>query len=154
MEKNISDFKNAYESPSLYLDNFFSNLRNQVDIEAELKLIKFHDNFTLQDRINHIRQNTIENINSFEEECFDNLNAHYERIYDFFEKILNAISLENREIKEAMFIDFKKVLFSNKGLYFALSDTNGSENFGCLISIDNIFSEKIANDLFWLVLNV
>ena len=67
MEKNVQDFKMSYESPRLYLDNYFSDTRNRVDIEAELKIIKFNADSNVHDKINQIRQGMINKIDSFEE---------------------------------------------------------------------------------------
>ena len=152
MDKNIVEFLLSYESPRLYLDNYFSDLRNQADIETELKLIKFNDSRSTKNKINKARQNILENIKEFEKECIENFNARTELINELFKQISDSIQLEKYEQVEQMFIGFKNLLFSNKYLYFTYNGNKrdkAKEYFGSLIIIDNIFTEKIGKIIFW-----
>ena len=154
MAKNLRDFKMSFESPRLYLDNYFSDTRNRVDIEAELQIIKFHSDSTIYERINKIRESMIERINLFEEECIMSYRTQCDLITQFAKEISNLIKLEktgDEQIMERIFLEFKKVLFLNKALHFLLNDQSQSdipkEHFGKLLQIDTLFSEKCLNFL-------
>jgi len=154
MEKNVQDFKMSYESPRLYLDNYFSDTRNRVDIEAELKIIKFNADSNVHDKINQIRQGMINKIDSFEEECIQNFRKQSELISQFSRKISNLIKTENKgdeQMIENIFLEFKQILFLNRALHFFVSNQSQSEmskeNFGKLLHIDILFSEKCLNFL-------
>ena len=154
MEKNIQDFKMSFESPRLYLDNYFSETRNRVDIEAELHIMKFHSDSTVYDKINKIRQSMIEKIDLFEEECLMSFRSRWNLITQFSKEISNLIRLEKageQKLMENIFLEFKKDLFLNKALYFLINDHSQSEianeYFGKLLHIDMFFSEKCVNFL-------
>ena len=155
MNKNVRDFKLSYESPRLYLDNYFGETRNNVDVQAELQIIKHHENLDMHNKINKTRQTLIERINLYEDECLKNLSFHRDSISQISKRISHFIRLESNgdaRLMENIFFEFKKALFTNKVLHF-LQNKNADfvisdEHFGKIVCIDKLLSEKCLDFLF------
>ena len=67
--KDLDELKEIIESPSLYLESYFADMRNDVDKEFTSKLAHQQDDNQTENELNQLWQVMIEKINSFEQQC-------------------------------------------------------------------------------------
>ena len=121
--KVIDDLKQIYETPKLYLDNFFMDLRNEIDKQVNTNLINLEEE---KDKIelNEIWKEMISKIESFEKECNQNSINDFQKIsnLNIFEFDLKQDKVNDlNEIREQIYtIEYQmmKQLFQNKTIAF------------------------------------
>ena len=121
---DLSELKRTAELPRLFLDNYFSELRNEVDKEITAKLIDHQNNERKKKKYNEIWQKMIAKISPFEEECINSewtLSGNLERI-NAIEAILNGDEPTDLDAIQEMIeneeINIMKQLFKNKTIIF------------------------------------
>lgn len=127
--KKLEALINITTLPGLYLANYFSSLRNQVDKEIAFKQIKLPIYHEKRVRLEKIWTETIARIDSFEKECVKqkpNLAANRDRV-----NALEAIILNDKEavdwndVKLALETEENSVLrnlFGNKTIVYLKVD--------------------------------
>ena len=126
-EKLLNDsnnIKDIIDFPSLYLENYFIELRNDIDKEFALKQLELQNDEEKKKDLNELWQKMIEKTDSFEKSCIKSsydLEKHKTRI-NKIETILNnqeTINLKKaeEEIKTEE-INLLKILFQNKTILF------------------------------------
>ena len=126
-EKLLNDsnnIKDIIDFPSLYLENYFIELRNDIDKEFALKQLELQNDEEKKKELNELWQKMIEKTDSFEKSCIKSsydLEKHKTRI-NKIETILNnqeTINLKKaeEEIKTEE-INLLKILFQNKTILF------------------------------------
>ena len=126
-EKLLNDsnnIKDIIDFPSLYLENYFIELRNDIDKEFALKQLELQNDEEKKKDLNELWQKIIEKTDSFEKSCIKSsydLEKHKTRI-NKIETILNnqeTINLKKaeEEIKTEE-INLLKILFQNKTILF------------------------------------
>ena len=95
-------------SPRLYLINFFDDLRNQIDTEAEIYMAKHKYRVELKEKALQQQVAMINELDLFQERCLDNLAA----------KPIEQLSLHQVQNLERDLYSRKKMLFMKKGLIF------------------------------------
>lgn len=158
LKEYIEEFKFTFKCPKLFISNYFSKTRTEVDISAE-KLLGLNVNSTqIYDKINNNRIAIINEINSFEEECLLNLKKNSIKDKSLVDDLNESIKVIDNELdnkydikKHANYVfrqynKLKTHLFLNKGLIFTQRLTNDSfksDNtwFGILILIDDYLDE-------------
>ena len=89
--KDLEELKDIIEFSRLYLANYFSELRNEVDKEFISILMHHHGDEQIKTNLNQSWKKMIEHINSFEEQCINtrvDLTENEERI-NSIETVLN-----------------------------------------------------------------
>ena len=117
IRKNLDHFRTSIESPRLYLADELSKLKNEIDIEAENKLINLNGctfktaarKNTDKDKINSNRKQMVDEIDRYEEKLFNKLTSN-ELEANFIEKLYMDIekhehSLKNLEKSQSNFKD-------------------------------------------------
>ena len=126
-EKLLNDsnnIKDIIDFPSLYLENYFIELRNDIDKEFALKQLELQNDEEKKKDLNELWQKIIEKTDSFEKSCIKSsydLEKHKTRI-NKIDTILNnqeTINLKKaeEEIKTEE-INLLKILFQNKTILF------------------------------------
>ena len=126
-EKLLNDsnnIKDIIDFPSLYLENYFIELRNDIDKEFALKQLELQNDEEKKKDLNELWQKMIEKTDLFEKSCIKSsydLEKHKTRI-NKIETILNnqeTINLKKaeEEIKTEE-INLLKILFQNKTILF------------------------------------
>ena len=120
----LNKIKDIVELPSLYLENYFIELRNDVDKEFASKLLELQNDEEEKKELNELWQQMIEKIDSFETSCktvsYD-FEKNKTRINEMEKKLNNqdAINLkETEKIIENEEINLLKILFKNKTILF------------------------------------
>jgi len=126
-------------SPRLYLINFFDDLRNQIDTEAEIYMAKHKYGVELKEEALQQQVAMINEVDLFQERCLDSLAA----------KPIEQLSLHQVQNLERDLYARKKMLFMNKGLIFL----NMSDLLVRLVQKDQPFHFEIENDDFLRVAN-
>ena len=127
IEKLLNDsnnIKDIIDFPSLYLENYFIELRNDIDKEFALKQLELQNDEEKKKDLNELWQKIIEKTDSFEKSCIKSsydLEKHKTRI-NKIDTILNnqeTINLKKaeEEIKTEE-INLLKILFQNKTILF------------------------------------
>lgn len=122
ISKALENLKILLELPKLYLSNYFSDLRNQVDKEISLDLIKEEKK---KRQLNKLWKQMIEKIDSFEKQCIKNPITNTEAInqkLDSIEEVLSKQETNNfDEIHQEIIdeeINVLKQLFQNRTIVF------------------------------------
>ena len=68
----MNDLRQAVEDPSLYLYNYFYEIRNKVDVECSTKQIEYENDEAKKQKLDKIWEEIIAKINSFEKICLNN----------------------------------------------------------------------------------
>lgn len=155
--------------PNLYLYDYFSDLRRQVDLAAAMKLLKA-ENIPLIDNY----MNIIDKINSFENECTKRLvnDEFSDEIKASSLRIIESIEYEFKttdnlqDIKDSIYDEaykLKRILFSNQTIEFIqkddcliknwFSEMNMDISVGKLLIINNQFFDKKGLSLITKYLN-
>lgn len=156
--------------PNLYLYDYFSDLRRQVDLAAAMKLLKA-ENIPLIDNY----MNIIDKINSFEDECTKRLvnDEFSDEIKASSLRIIESIEYEFKttdnlqDIKDSIYDEaykLKKILFSNQTIEFIqkddcliknwFSEMNMDISVGKLLIINSQFFDKKGLSLITKYLNI
>ena len=156
--------------PNLYLYDYFSDLRRQVDLAAAMKLLKA-ENIPLIDNY----MNIIDKINSFENECTKRLvnDEFSDEIKASSLRIIESIEYEFKttdnlqDIKDSIYDEaykLKRILFSNQTIEFIqkddcliknwFSEMNMDISVGKLLIINNQFFDKKGLSLITKYLNI
>lgn len=158
VKDKLAYLKSIFELPRLFLTEFFSDLKSQVDISFATKELKEKD----ANLRSEIKQNWLEIINkieAFEKECFK---AHKSNVFD--KEITEAIlfienNLDSQKnsvvIIEDLTYKLEKTLFLNRTIAFItrsdeferfFKKLNKRTTVGKLIYIKNAyFSKKVIN---------
>lgn len=115
---SLDAFKFASEHPQLFLSEYFMDLKNQINIEAEKTLSNENNinNNVNKFKINKKRHAMIEQINSFEKECLTNCSTKIKNEDNLnFNINIKDISTE-QELKQ--FEKLKRRLFLNRNMIF------------------------------------
>lgn len=123
--KDLNELKDITELPSLYLTDYFSGLRNEVDKIIVSKQMSLQDEDEKKNELNHIWQLMTAIINTFEIECINSrfdLSSNITRI-NLIEAILSdsietTKLLEIEEMIENEDIKLMQNLFQNKSIAF------------------------------------
>lgn len=158
LDDYIEEFKFTFECPRLFVSNYFSKIRAEVDLPAE-KLI-YLNNATpdLLDQINKKRQSIIDEIANFEAQVLKNLKQNFNQqlkneINDSIESILTSDFKESGDLKQRVSFVFRKYktlkrfIYMNKNLIFSKKLCNEycrNDNtwFGILIWVDEYLDEN------------
>lgn len=135
----LDDFKLLTEVPQLYLANFFSDLRNQVDLEYANK------HAADESDANNVWIELINKINLFETFCFKQLEKNDDellrKISSSSNLVVNNLDNPTDELIQHEQFELKKELFSNKTIFF-LDSTNCKHL--------NLINEKLSTKLILL----
>jgi hypothetical protein len=112
-----NDLKLAAKSPKVYLTNFFSELKNQIDLECEAYLSRSDLQVDQQDRAIFQQLQLIHEVNYFEKKCL----ANVEQIQLPTNEQTDALKTE-KELY-CVFYQLQKQLFRNQGIVFMNSET-------------------------------
>lgn len=152
----LNQLKEITNHPDLYLDDYFNNLKNTVDLSAEnllLKISQTNENPN-EYHINNQRLSIIKRIDLFKKECLNALNKrdqsvsayskltipNIEKRIEIYERNLK-LGFHNNDISNDIrkeIYKFKKDIFMNKTIIFDES-TAGITSFGRLILIHGIY---------------
>ena len=102
------ELKLIISSPRLYLVNFFDDLKNQIDIEAQIYMDKHKLEAELKEEALQIQEAMINEVDLFQKKCLDCLAA----------KPIYQLSQDQVQSLEGDLYARKKMLFMNKGLMF------------------------------------
>ena len=122
--KNLNELQSILESPTLYLANYFSELRSQVDTEIVSKLVNLKKEDKEDTNLVETWQKMITKINSFEKECIKKRYQlkTFEEAINSIESILNDMRSYNfDEIKELIQYEEHRLLerlFQSKTIVF------------------------------------
>ena len=116
--KELEDLKQIYEMPRLYLANFFSDLRNQVDFQ----IVSKQSNIENIHELNRVWLEIIKKINSFENKCANKKIGDEPALKKRLETLDNEL---NNEFKTNISVGIQneqelllKKLFKNKTIAF------------------------------------
>ena len=123
--KYLNELKDITDLPSLYLADYFSGLRNEVDKIIVSKQMSLQDEDEKKNELNHIWQLMIAIINTFEIDCINSrvdLSNNITRINSIEAILSDSIEttklLEIEEMIENEDIKLMKNLFQNKSIAF------------------------------------
>jgi hypothetical protein len=97
----LEAFKSMFQFPKLYLSNFFSELRNKIDVTFLTKISNELD-FVVKDDLNENWIEMIDHLNSFETEC-----SSSQRTNKFNIQITKETNIEVKKIEDLL-ADFKQ----------------------------------------------
>ena len=141
--KDLEELKDIIEFSRLYLANYFSELRNEVDKEFISILMHHHGDEQIKTNLNQSWKKMIEHINSFEEQCINttvDLTENEERI-NSIETTLNESTESIQEMIDIEEYSLMKLLFQNKTIVYLdakhiLKKYKSNTNAGKLILLD------------------
>jgi hypothetical protein len=155
----IEEFKFTFECPKLFVCNYFSKIKSEIDLPAEKLLNLNNDSSEIFDQINKKRQSIIDEIANFETQVLKSLkqtmNAQLRNevseslkiiLDDEFKKrsecLKNKVSYVFEKYK-----NLKRSIFMNKNLIFSkklCNDYCKNDNtwFGILIWLDEYLDEN------------
>jgi len=122
--EKIEKLKEIVELPNIYLENYFSELRNDVDKEFWSKKIEIHNDENKQKELDRFWEISISKIDSFEQSCIQSSynSMKTKTIINEIETMLNnqeTINLNECDEKiENEKTNFIKELFQNKQILF------------------------------------
>jgi len=150
----LEKFKLAVNQPRLFVNQFFEDIRNEIDIQSSKTL-----NDSNKERIYEHQAKLIAKVQEFENLCLEQVNV--DSVNDFqvsieqTESILNGPVVSNAELDRVKgllsneLLKIEKVLFQDKCMFFVkasdYSNTDSSE------MLSNIIKQ---NDLFGLLIIV
>ena len=114
----FSQLKSIYNSPKLYLVNFFEDIRNRIDVQCQVFLNNIDlDNLTKEKALQQ-QQDMIDQVDLFQSRCLANLESnHIDQ--------MNFKDIDHHSEKRNMCSELykrQKVLFMNKGIVFLSID--------------------------------
>ena len=142
------------ESKNSFIANYFTDIRNKVDISAEKSISKNNENVENKHKINENRKIILDKVNLFEKECLDNpktitKDTETEKSVENFRAKLGKLNdpetskkFEYIEMKhlERQFseklTEIKKNYLLNKSQVF-IENTWDDIKFGKLVCVDN-----------------
>ncbi len=164
LKSELESLKRAFESPLSYLFDYFKSLSSKIDLAAETCKNKngLEINDSKYKKINDIRTNMINQIQSYENECYLNL----KKDTDFAQAIKKGFDLIELKLREfelnfsnERFIDKFNALIENvilklhrklflKKTFLFVQKCNGFEdnNFGKLIIVTNDYLSEECLD--------
>lgn len=165
LKTEIESLKRAFESPLSYLFDYFKSLSSKIDLAAETCKNNLDINDLKYKKINEIRTNMINQIQSYENECYLNL----KKDADFAQAIKKGFDLIELKLKEfelnfrsERFIDKSNQLIENvilklhrklflKKTFLFVQKCNGFEdnNFGKLIIVSNDYLSENCLDYIY-----
>ncbi len=124
--KELDDLKQIIELPTLYLANYFSDLRNQVDLEINTQKMLLQNDDKEKQNLNKIWEEMISKIYSFERQYTnkkfefgynnEKINAIEDRVkhneFDGLSEISETIQREENELLKKIFAN-KTIVFFN-----------------------------------------
>lgn len=136
----LEAFKSMFQFPKLYLSNFFSELRNKIDVTFLTKINNELD-YGIKDDLNENWIEIIDHLNSFETQCssnqrtnkfniqvtketnleigkIENLLANFK--LDSYDLVLEMINEQNFKIKKLLFLN-KTIVFLGENKYASLT---------------------------------
>ncbi len=141
--------------------NFFDDLRNQIDIECQLYLIKTE--LTRDDKAKAVQthQTMVNEVDRFQKQCLANLESNPEAELKLEEQNLRSFDLKDKQVVSKLEKELytkvynrKKFLFVNRGILFfntakygVLFKRQKCPQFGVLVLILDeflIYSDKIS----------
>ena len=154
LDSILNDLEKLLASPSLYLSEYFSNLRSDVDIQCELCI---HENELNRNEVIKLQTRLISEINKFETTCtFTISDELIKQMRSSIEGINLDLShdslLSNNKIAEIIetserIIELvQKELFNNKSIIYQKDGINLELNTGILIFVDEQFISQRAFD--------
>ena len=162
LKTEIESLKRAFESPLSYLFDYFKSLSSKIDLAAETCKNNLDINDLKYKKINEIRTNMINQIQSYENECYLNLKKDTDFIqaikkgFDLIELKLKEFELNFRserfidkfnQLIENVILKLHRKLFLKKTFLF-VQKCNGFEdnNFGKLIIVSNDYLSENCLD--------
>jgi len=161
--KLLEEFKSAVYQPTIYIFEFFDDLKNKIDIQF-CKILNETTEVQMNEKIYKQQAELIEKVQEFESLCSSQINEesmsdHLNVTVEEIEKDLNEPNLSENELcklDRVLSNEFKnihKILFQDKFMFFVnaieikkaydrslLSDE--SEYFRCLQSLSNKTKER------------
>lgn len=101
------------EWPKLYLANYFSHLKNEVDKELAKQFILNEHDPTKQEQLNKIWKQMIEKITVFEAECTRNAPKSNQTTDDAAQESSNSLEIRQNDYSENKLLLNKSMLFMN-----------------------------------------
>ena len=131
---DIRQLSEILEAPRLYLADYFSDLRNQVDKEISIKQMIEQNKGEKTEQLNELWKEMISKIDSFETDCIKNQLNDIDTIFNRLKSIESDLNLSGdllelqndlNEIKQKIKHEELNVfrnLFKNKTIIFLLTD--------------------------------
>ena len=153
---DLNELKQMLELPYLYLENYFSELRNQLDNEFAPKQQELQNDEEKKKVLNESWEKMIKKIDSYEDNCkrhsYD-IEENKTEIYKIEKMLSKQAIIDLREVEEAIKkeeIYLLKSLFQNKAIFFFKSedyqktnDENKLVNGQLVILNDEFISKKL-----------
>jgi len=146
----LEDFKLAVNRPMLYVNKYFEDLRNQIDIEFCKTLNEINNELVEQQVKEKIYENQavlIEKVNDFESFCLIQINEdsaiEFQVIIDQIENNLNGQEISQDELGKIYGLlsneveKVQKILFQNKSMFFLKSN-----QITCNENVSNLMNKK------------
>lgn len=151
--KKLDDLKYLFESPCFFLANYYSELRNKIDLATEylLSANTANNNQNLNDDLNQTRNELIQRINSHENLCLINYKKNVKNLRNDLSDSIKTVesSIDSKDVHEiTQSIDelkFKlnKLLFLNKSYLFL----KRIKSLGKLVVINEYLEQSVINSL-------
>ena len=168
LKSDLNNLKSVIKSPRLYLSDYFTELRNKIDIQCETTIRKAVEK--TREQLEH-QSLLIEEVNSFEKECFLRLdkngllsNAILKQVKTLMTTIESNYKSgaldtgpklnEIKSLLDEIISDMHKTLFIARGIVFLANEflatfipgiENQLETFGLLVIVEDEF---ISSRLF------
>jgi len=124
---NLNELKDALELPNLCLENYFNDLRNDVDKVFAPKQLEFQNDLKKKKQLEELWQQIIAKIDSFEKNC-TTISCDFESIkkrINEIEAIIETMNLEKaKNMIEAEEIKLMQDIFQNKSILFIKHSTH------------------------------
>ena len=143
LRSRLNDLKVAHETPKLFLVNYFDNLRNQIDIECEIRI---QDSTNSEaNEIIKTQMLLIDEVNLFQGQCIDRISNQSSeknqeqrlKLIEEIESKLNTIDVLIREKVDHLYEEIEmgienvlSVLLSNQS-FLILTKDHFSEETRC-----------------------
>ena len=128
---NMQKIKDMIECPRLYLDNYFSAAKTEVDVYFETKLSQIQDNRDLNDKINKKRSKLIEIIEKCQFKCVKKKLS--DDVINDVKDSLECVSLEARLVH--IKYDLENQLLENDSYGVILTELDDTQRFYHIFSL-------------------
>lgn len=164
LEPTLKDLKCAIDNPRLYLANYFSDLRNRIDIDCINHISQFTDD---TGTFFQFLECMIREVKEFEQRCLLNLDGtppFDELVIKQVTEALSEASRDNVNVKEVSELVFdalsavQRQLFVNRGILYLTNETtelrdknvHRFQTFGAILITNDQFISQFVFDMNWL----
>ncbi len=130
INQDLNTLRTALNFPTLFISEYFSNLKNYIDIQCEIFLFQRTDTAgeEYQEAIRY-RSTLIQEIDKFESQCLENLQKNkFDTNIDPTDEYLSLLSDSDiYDLLYEQFLRLQKEIFLNRTFIF-LSKDNGSKS--------------------------